>query len=73
MRIEICVIKSTIIYVKARFFIISSNLPRSTSLFVRANIKTATSLRFDLVDFNVEITFPDEKNLIETYDPVDNC
>ena len=43
------------------------------SLFIRADIKTATSLRFDLVDFNVEITFPDEKNLIETYDPVDNC
>ena len=42
-------------------------------LFIRANIKTATSLRFDLVDFNVEITFPDEKNLIETYDTVDNC
>ena len=42
-------------------------------LFIRSNIKTATSLRFDLVDFNVEITFPDEKNLIETYDPVDNC
>ena len=42
-------------------------------LFIRANITTATSLRFDLVDFNVEITFPDEKNLIETYDPVDNC
>ena len=33
------------------------------SFFIRENIKTATSLRSGLLDFNIEKTFPDEKTL----------